>query len=40
MPKVFEIIIRALDKPSGSDEDIKKMKVGAILYLKQLGISQ
>jgi len=40
MSKTFEINIKKLRDPTGTKQDVKKMKFGAIFYLKQLGFSQ
>jgi predicted XRE-type DNA-binding protein len=40
MSKTFEINIKKLQDPTGSKQDVKKMKLGAIFYLKQLGFNQ
>jgi hypothetical protein len=40
MSKAFEIIIKKLQDPTGSKQDVKIMKLGAILYLKQFAFNQ
>ena len=40
MPKTFEINIKKLQDPTGSKQEVKKIKLGAIFYLKQLGFNQ
>ncbi|KAG2212124.1 hypothetical protein INT46_006041, partial [Mucor plumbeus] len=42
MSKTFEINIKKLQDSTGSKQDArpKKMKLGAIFYLKQLGFNQ
>ncbi|KAG2212059.1 hypothetical protein INT46_009433 [Mucor plumbeus] len=40
MSKTFEINIKKLQDTTGSKQDVKKMKLGAIFYLKQLGFNQ
>ena len=40
MSKTFKIIIKKLQDPIGSKQDVKIMKLGAILYLKQFAFNQ